>query len=322
MTAAQEDWASLLSSSQYGLVVGGTGHARPTRSPGSSGSVAALSPAHHQTTQQQIQQFDPTTTSEQRRNMDLEEMVARLEIRLKQVTSVLGNEVRLLNEKVKQLEMQLTAGGTSPQSCELPSSSGTPPSPSAPSASASAFSFELSVLHSGITPALALEARQQLPWICHYELPGRFAVPSFSYPIAVFSKLSSLEVPPVCSYANEAFANLTKIPWHELIGRPYSALFTVYKDSDRRYTSALYNQRPMSASEVFSFNALLRCGDGRTLRTCDQSQFFYDFRGQAQHAVICVLNSFDDEKREGEAFDRWVRHPYVHDPQKAAENRV
>jgi hypothetical protein len=38
--------------------------------------------------------------------------------------------------------------------------------------------------------------------------------------------------------------------------------------------------------------------------------------------VICVLSSADDGTREGEQFDRWVPLPYVHDPQKAAENRV
>jgi hypothetical protein len=120
--------------------------------------------------------------NEHRRYMELEEMVARLESKLEQVTSALGDQVRLLSDsnarlldKVKQLEKLLTTTSASPQSCDLPlSSSGTPPSPSA-----SAFSFELSVLHSGIAPALALEARQLLPWLCHYELPGRFAVPSF-----------------------------------------------------------------------------------------------------------------------------------------------
>jgi hypothetical protein len=43
---------------------------------------------------------------------------------------------------------------------------------------------------------------------------------------------------------------------------------------------------------------------------------------QAQHVVICVLSWRDDGMREGERFDRWVPLPYVHDPKKAAENRV
>jgi hypothetical protein len=91
---------------------------------------------------------------------------------------------------------------------------------------------------------------------------GAHQPPPIRYPIGVFSKLSSLEVPPVCSYANEGFVQLTMIPWvspihpspslslrglthlsqHELIGAPYSALFTVYRDNDVRYTAVLYNQ--------------------------------------------------------------------------------
>jgi hypothetical protein len=34
-------------------------------------------------------------------------------------------------------------------------------------------------LEAGVSPALAMEARQNLPWLCHYDLPSRFAVSSF-----------------------------------------------------------------------------------------------------------------------------------------------
>jgi hypothetical protein len=34
-------------------------------------------------------------------------------------------------------------------------------------------------LEAGVSPALAMEARQNLPWLCHYDLPTRFAISSF-----------------------------------------------------------------------------------------------------------------------------------------------
>jgi hypothetical protein len=54
--------------------------------------------------------------------------------------------------------------------------------PAVSNGSRSSFSFELSLLQSGVSPAVILEARQQLPWMCHYDIsPSRFAVIDFRY---------------------------------------------------------------------------------------------------------------------------------------------
>jgi hypothetical protein len=54
----------------------------------------------------------------------------------------------------------------------------------------SSFSFELSLLQSGVSPAVVLEARQQLPWMCHYDIsPNRFAILDFAYVCQVTLRL-------------------------------------------------------------------------------------------------------------------------------------
>jgi hypothetical protein len=48
--------------------------------------------------------------------------------------------------------------------------------------SRTSFSFELSLLQSGVSPAVVLEARRKLPWLCHYDIsPNRFALLDFTY---------------------------------------------------------------------------------------------------------------------------------------------
>jgi hypothetical protein len=68
------------------------------------------------------------------------------------------------------------------------SSSTSPSTSSSPSSSSShpfiverrpSFAFELSVLHSGVSPVLAMEARRQLPWLLHYDIPPRFSIVDF-----------------------------------------------------------------------------------------------------------------------------------------------
>lgn len=40
---------------------------------------------------------------------------------------------------------------------------------------------EIATQHAGVSPALVLEARNQLPWFCYYDIPPRFAIRSFRY---------------------------------------------------------------------------------------------------------------------------------------------
>jgi uncharacterized coiled-coil protein SlyX len=56
------------------------------------------------------------------------------------------------------------------------------------------FSFELSVLHSGVSPALAMEARHQLPWLQYYDIPPRFAVVDFRYAQWSVTQLTDLDL--------------------------------------------------------------------------------------------------------------------------------
>jgi hypothetical protein len=122
-------------------------------------------------------------------------------------------------------------------------SSSSPPASSSSSTTASSsgfpsrtsFSFELSLLQSGVSPAVVLEARRKLPWLCHYDIsPNRFALLDFTYvcryatplpsksnltravcshPVYVLEKMSNLEVPSRLSYVNEAFMRLSGYSW-------------------------------------------------------------------------------------------------------------
>ncbi|ELR20539.1 uncharacterized protein ACA1_052280 [Acanthamoeba castellanii str. Neff] len=171
----------------------------------------------------------------------------------------------------------------------------------------SSFSFELSMLQSGVSPAVVLEARQQLPWLCHYDIsPNRFAILDFTRPVYVCEKLSSLEVPSFISYVNAAFVRMSQYSWSELIGMPFSKIFTGHERYLSQFAALLYNQPPMTPGIVFSYSPLMRRKDGQLIRLKDRSQAFYNHHGQAQYSVKCIVGWEESSLREGEGFDRWV----------------
>lgn len=169
-------------------------------------------------------------------------------------------------------------------------------------------------LEAGVSPALAMEARQNLPWLCHYDLPSRFAVSSFSmYPVCVMEQRYTWELPTVLAYANPAFAELCQYQMGELIGAYYTKLFSLPANV-QCYGSVLYNQRPMAVSEIISFQLLLRRSDGATLRMRDQSQLFYNSEGQAQYVVMCFHGWQAGPLTQDEVLGQWVPLPNPLDP--------
>jgi hypothetical protein len=134
----------------------------------------------------------------------------------------------------------LFPSASSSSSSSPSSSSSSPASPPGSHRSLrSSFSFELSVLHAGVSPALLLEAREALPFLCDYDIsPSRFAILDLRYSLppqhdrridlASFFFFRSLlcsparpdrypicvsinplsDTPPIMVYVNDAFTSL------------------------------------------------------------------------------------------------------------------
>jgi hypothetical protein len=135
-----------------------------------------------QKTQAQLKNTDTVVADllrshHRKKEKDLKKMEKKMEMELRRDMAVLermpGHDIRA--------------------SSAAPSSSSPMSSPTLVSATPrSSFSFELSLLQSGVSPAVVLESRQQLPWLCHYDVsPSRFAIVDFRCVIMIVSSSSS-----------------------------------------------------------------------------------------------------------------------------------
>lgn len=200
----------------------------------------------------------------------------------------------------------LFPSASSSSSASPSSSSSSPASPPGSHRSLrSSFSFELSVLHAGVSPALLLEAREALPFLCDYDIsPSRFAILDLRYPICVSINPLS-DTPPIMVYVNDAFTSLVGYAREELIGLPYTNIGS-YNTNHRPQVPEVIRKPPMTSGDVFSFSPLVRCKDGRLLRLADRSQFFYDHDGNAHCAILCATSWHEDTMKESERFNKWL----------------
>lgn len=189
-------------------------------------------------------------------------------------------------------------------------SSPSPPSTS-PSANvpASSFSYELSVLHGGLSLPVITEARHLMPFLGPYNIPSPFAVPDFSFPVCSFLTASIFEdTSPAFAYVNPAFMRLTKYSWNDIIGAPYAMLFAVNEEHYRALAPIMINRPPMTVSDMYRIRVLIRCKDGKLLRVNENVQFFYDQQGNTRYSLMCILDWEEGWLEEGESygFDHWV----------------
>lgn len=146
------------------------------------------------------------------------------------------------------------------------------------------------------------EARIRMPFLRQYRLgPDRPFVVSglFEKPVLVAEKQSSGQL--VCTYANEAFANLFQFTSRD-VGRSVGSVSACHPNQ-RAIPLFRTQQEPWSVSDILAVSRLMRGMDNRLWRVAANLQLFFDQTGHCKYTIAVLQHWEAGQLQPGEVFD-------------------